>query len=79
MDNISDDVLQLAGDNSGFTGTFDQSEDSDSGTIVTQFVAPGAASSQAAWVIESGVLADQIDRVSAAPMIASGTSPAAVR
>jgi autotransporter-associated beta strand protein/parallel beta-helix repeat protein len=71
---ISDDVLQLAGHNGGFTGTFDQWEDSDNGTVTTQFVSPSAGSSQAAWVIESGTLANNIDaNVSASPTIELGS------
>ena len=42
-----DNVLNLGGpntDNSGFTGTFYQWEDSDSGTITTYFTSVGAGS-----------------------------------
>ncbi len=72
----TDCVLQLGGDNSGFTGTLTQSVDHNIagyGSLTTELLKPSAGSSQANWDI-SDVLVSNIDpRVSTAPMIELGS------
>ena len=72
-DNYVDGVLQLGGDNSGFTGTFDQTQTSDAnglGSMSTYFTSAGAGSANANWDIEQGVLANDVPGT---PTIALGS------
>ena len=73
----TDCVLQLGGDNSGFTGTFTQSVDQDGdgyGSLTTELLKPSAGNSQANWDISYGVLASNIaPQVSTAPTIELGS------
>jgi uncharacterized repeat protein (TIGR01451 family) len=55
-----DGVLQLGGDNSGFTGTFAQGEASDTGTMTTYFTAASAGSASAAWQLDGGTWASDV-------------------
>ena len=57
---ISDGLLELGGDNSNFTGTFNQWEDTANGTIATNFTSASAGSGNATWQIDGGVLATAV-------------------
>ena len=66
-------VVNLGGDNSGFTGTFIQAITSWQGSITTYFTSASAGSANATWEIDTGTLAADI---SGAATIRLGASQA---
>jgi autotransporter-associated beta strand protein len=52
-------VVNLGGDNSGFTGTFEECN-SGTTTMTTYFTSPNAGSANATWQIDSGTLAADV-------------------